>query len=396
MSDATNTEAPSPAKAETRPRKKLLKPMLAMLGLTIVLLGAIAGTKYVQISKAIAQSKQVPPPAVVTALPVTSGEWQPQISAVGSAKAVRGVDVTTEVGGIVRAVMFKPGQDVAAGALLVQLNADSDVASLHALEATAALAETVLKRDRAQLELTAVAQAVVDADEADLKAKRAQVEQQAAAVAKKAIRAPFAGRIGLTSVNPGQYLNPGDKIASLQTVDPIYVDFSVPQERLDALSLGQLVTVTTDALRGKSFSGKITAIDSKVDVTTRNVTIEATVSNAKKELLPGMFMRAEVATGSLERHLTVPQTAVTYNPYGVTVFVAAPQKDASGHEVLSAQQRFVKTGPTRGDQVAILSGLKEGEQIITSGQLKLKNGSAVRVDNRVAPSNSAAPTPQEQ
>jgi membrane fusion protein (multidrug efflux system) len=369
--------------------------MLLMVGLTIVLVGAIAGTKFVQISKAIAQSKQVPPPAVVTALQATQSDWQPQISAVGSTKAVRGVDVTTEVGGIVRAVTFKPGQDVAAGALLVQLNDDSDVANLHALQATAGLAETVLKRDRAQLELNAVAQAVVDSDEADLKAKRAQVEQQVAAVAKKAIRAPFAGRIGLTSVNPGQYLNPGDKIASLQTVDPIYVDFSVPQERIQALSLGQAVAIATDALPGRTFTGKITAIDSKVDATTRNVTIEATISNAKKELLPGMFTRAEVATGTVERHLTVPQTAVTYNPYGVTVFVAAPQKDPAGRDVLTAQQRFVKPGPTRGDQVAILSGLKEGEQVITSGQMKLKNGSPVQVDNRVKPTDAAAPRPQE-
>jgi membrane fusion protein (multidrug efflux system) len=394
MPDATNTLAAG--RADARPKRKLLKPMLAMVALTIVLLGAIAGTKFIQISKAIAQSKQAPPPAVVTALQATTSDWQPQINAVGSTKAVRGVDVTTEVGGIVRAVLFKPGQDVAAGALLVQLNDDSDVANLHALQATAGLAETVLKRDRAQLELNAVAQAVVDSDEADLKAKRAQVEQQVALVAKKAIRAPFAGRIGLTSVNPGQYLTPGDKIASLQTVDPIYVDFSVPQERIQALSLGQAVSVATDALPGKAFSGKITAIDSKVDPTTRNVTIEATVSNAKKELLPGMFMRADVATGAVDRHLTVPQTAVTYNPYGVTVFVAAPQKDPSGREVLTAQQRFVKTGPTRGDQVAILSGLKEGDQVITSGQMKLKNGSPVRVDNRVRPTDAAAPTPQEQ
>ena len=396
MPNATDAPASARSHAEARPKRKLLKPMLAMLGLTVVLVGAIAGTKFVQISKVIAQSKQAPPPAVVTALNATTAEWQPRISAVGSTKAVRGVDVTTEVGGIVRAVMFKPGQDVAAGALLVQLNDDSDLANLHALQATAGLAETVLKRDRAQLELNAVAQAVVDSDEADLKAKRAQVEQQAASVAKKAIRAPFAGRIGLTSVNPGQYLNPGDKIASLQTVDPIYVDFGIPQEQIQAISLGQAVTVTTDALRGKSFTGKITAIDSKVDPTTRNVTIEATVSNAKGELLPGMFARAEVATGAVERHLTVPQTAVTYNPYGVTVFVAAPQQSASGAETLTAQQRFVKTGPTRGDQVAILSGLKEGEQVITSGQMKLKNGSAVQVDNRVKPTNAVAPTPQEQ
>jgi len=234
MSNDTPTPAPASG-ADARPKRKLLKPMLAMIGLTLVLVAGIAGTKFVQISKVIAQSKQAPLPAVVTALKATLAEWQPEITAVGSIKAVRGVDVTTEVGGIVRTVALRPGQDVPPGALLVQLNDDSDVANLHALQAAAGLSETVLKRDRAQLELNAVAQAVVDADEADLKSKRAQVEQQAALVAKRAIRAPFGGRIGITSVNPGQYLNPGDKVASLQTVDPIYVDFSVPQDRIDAL-----------------------------------------------------------------------------------------------------------------------------------------------------------------
>ena len=396
MTDSPNPTAHVTAGTPDRPKRKLWKPMLAMIGFTVLLLAAIAGTKFLQISKAIAQSKQAPPPVVVTALKATTSAWQPEIVAVGSMKAVRGVDVTTEVGGIVRTVAFKPGQDVPQGALLVQLNDESDVASLHALQATADLSATVLKRDRAQLEINAIARAVVDSDEADLKAKRAQVDQQAALVAKKAIRAPFAGRIGLTSVNPGQYLNPGDKIASLQTVDPIYIDFNLPQDRITAVSIGQAVKVTTDALKGKEFTGKITAIDSKVDPTTRNVTIEATVSNPKKELLPGMFARAAAVTGASEQHLTVPQTSVAYNPYGVTVFVAAPEKDPSGKEVLTAQQRFVKTGPTRGDQVAILSGLKEGETIVSSGQLKLKNGTPVRIDNRVVPANAASPTPQEQ
>ena len=396
MTSATTTLSPTSGDLEPRPKRKLFKPMLAMVGLVLVLVAAIGGTKVAQISKVIAQSKQAPPPVVVSALKATVAEWQPEITAVGSTKSFRGVDVTTEVGGIVRTVAFKPGQEVQAGALLVQLNADSDIANLQALEATAGLAETVLKRDRAQLAANAIAQAQVDSDEADLKAKRAQVAQQASLVAKKSIRAPFAGRIGITSVNPGQYLNPGDKVASLQTVDPIYVDFNVPQDQIAAISLGQPVDVTTDALRGKSFTGKVTAIDSKVDPTTRNVTVEATVANPKKELLPGMFAHAAVVSGAPQRHLTLPQTAVTYNPYGATVFLAVTKKDPAGQDVLTAQQSFVKTGPTRGDQVAILSGVKEGDLVVTSGQLKLKNGSAVKVDNRVAPANAAAPTPQEQ
>jgi membrane fusion protein (multidrug efflux system) len=308
---------------------------------------------------------------------------------------VRGVDVTTEVGGIVRSIGFVPGQEVAAQALLVQLNADSDIALLHSLEATADLAAIVLKRDRAQLAVNAVSQAQVDSDSADLKAKLAAAEQQRALVAKKTIRAPFAGRIGITAVNPGQYLNPGDKIATLQTFDPIYIDFNVPQTQLEAIAVGQTVSVSADGLSNQTFKGRVSTIDTRFDPTTRNITVEASVANPGKKLVPGMFARAVVDSGAVLRYLTVPQTAITYNPYGTTVFIALSSKNDKGEEVLTAQQIFIKTGPTRGDQVAILSGVKEGDLLITSGQMKLKNGSPVHIDNSAAPLNDAAPTPQE-
>lgn len=390
------SNAPAAAPQNPSNRRRLLWPMLGMAGLVILLVLIIGGTKFAQIMKMIAQSKIPQPPTVVTALKAQFSEWQPEIAAVGSMKAVRGVDVTTEIGGIVRSVAFKSGQYVVAGALLVELNKDSDVAQLHALEASADLAVTVLKRDKAQFAAGAIAQAQLDADEADLKAKQAQKEQQAALVEKKIIRAPFAGRMGITSVNPGQYLNPGDKIASLQTINPIYIDFNVPQDQLHELGLGQAVTVTIQSLAGQIFPGKVTAIDSRVDTATRNVTVEATVNNAKGELLPGMFANASVAVGHVQRYLTLPQTSITYNPYGATVFIATNQKDTQGQEALTVQQSFVKTGATRGDQVAILSGVKEGDLVITSGQLKLKNGSRVKIDGSIAPLNDAAPTPQEQ
>ena len=378
------------------PRKRRLwRPMLIMVVLVLVIVAIIAGVKYVQISALIAQSKQPMPAAVVTALHVPFEEWQPNVTAVGSIKAVRGVDVTTEVGGIVRTLGFKPGQEVAAQALLVQLNADSDIAQLHALEATADLAAIVLKRDKAQLAVNAVSQALVDSDTADLKAKLAAAEQQRALVEKKSIRAPFSGRIGITGVNPGQYLNPGDKIATLQTFDPIYIDFTVPQTQLEAIAIGQTVAVTADGLSNQTFTGRISTLDTQFDATTRNVTVEATVANPKQSLVPGMFARAVVNAGSPQRYLTVPQTSVTYNPYGTTVFIATASKNDKGEEVLTAQQTFIKTGPTRGDQVAIVSGVKEGDLLITSGQMKLKNGSPVKVDNSAAPLNDPAPTPQE-
>jgi membrane fusion protein (multidrug efflux system) len=394
--DRVDTTINAPATDKPAPlKRRLLRPMLAMTGIVFTLVALIGGTKFVQITKIIAQSKVPEPPVVVTAMKAQLSDWRPEITAVGSTKAVRGVDVTTEAGGIVRTVAFKPGQDVAKDTVLVELNAEADIAQLRSLEATADLAETVLKRDRAQLAINAVAQAVVDSDEADLKAKRASAEQQRAVVQKKTVRAPFSGRIGITSVNPGQYLNPGDKIATLETVDPIYMDFTVPQEQLSAIAMGQLVAITADAFPEKSFSGRVTAIDTKVDQTTRNITVEATVPNPKKQLLPGMFARATVASGEPRKYLTVPQTAVTYNPYGATVFLAVTQKNGQ-QDVLTAQQNFVKTGPTRGDQVAIVSGVSEGDLVVTGGQMKLKSGSPVKVDNSVLPLNAASPTPQEQ
>lgn len=379
------------------PRKRRLGRAIALLIVVVVLLVlVIAGTKFMQISKLIAQSKMPRPPVVVSAIKAQSSDWQPTISAVGSMKAVRGVDVTTEVGGIVRSIGFKPGQHVPEGSVLVQLNADSDIAQLQSLEATANLAAIVLKRDKAQLAIKAISQAQVDADEADWKAKQAAAAQQRALVAKKTIRAPFAGRIGITAVNPGQYLNPGDKIASLQTFNPIYVDFSVPQDQLTAIEAGQAVAVTASGLPGQTFQGKVTAVDSKIDSTTRNATVEATIANPNEKLVPGMFARTSVTSGTVQHYITLPQTAVTYNPYGTTVYLAVQKKDEHGAQTLTAQQTFVKAGPTRGDQVAILSGLKDGDMVITSGQMKLKTGSPVRIDNSAAPLNNPAPTPQEQ
>lgn len=373
------------------PKRRLRKPMLIMIGVVLLIVLIIAGTKFMQISKMIAQSKMPQPPAIVTATTVQFSDWQPNVSAVGSTKAYRGVDVTTEVGGIVRTVAFKSGQDVAAGQLLLQLNADTELAQLRSLEATAALAAIVLKRDRAQLKEKVIAQAQVDADEGDWKAKQAAAEQQRALVDKKAIRAPFAGRIGITSINPGQYLNPGDKVATLTMLNPIYVDFNVPQGQRSQIALGQAAAVTTEGLPGQTFAGKVTAMDTKIDQTTRNVMVEATLPNPGQLLLPGMFSRVVVASGAPQRYLTIPQTAVTYNPYGTTVFVAVT-KD----KVLTAQQTFIQTGATRGDQVAVLSGLKEGDTVVTSGQMKLKNGSPVKIDNSNQPANDASPTPQEK
>ena len=377
--------------------KRTTKRMFIMLLCVVLLIAVLALGKFLQIRKLIANMPK-PGAQVVTAMKAEMLEWQPQINAVGTLNPVRGVDVTTEVAGLVRSLHFHSGQDVKAGELLVELNADSDVAQLQALQAAADLSASVLARDRQQFEVKAISQAQLDADQADLRVKRASVAQQAALVAKKTIRAPFSGRLGITTVNPGQYLNPGDKIVTLQTLNPIYIDFNLPQKQLAGVSLGQRLTLSSDAFPGQAFAGKITAINPKVDPATRNLQLEATVANEKLQLLPGMFANVDVDAGGKKSYLTLPQTAITYNPYGSTVFVLKPgdKKDDKGNAQLEAQQVFVTTGPTRGDQVAVLTGLTAGQQIVTSGQLKLKNGSPVTVDNSVQPANSPNPTPQEK
>ncbi|WP_240655461.1 efflux RND transporter periplasmic adaptor subunit [Paraburkholderia phosphatilytica] len=384
-----------------KPRKKpsMTKRMIIMLICVGVLLAGLVGFnlfKAHMIAKFMASNAA--PPATVTAVNASYQTWQPQLSAVGSLRAVRGVDVTTEVAGLVRQINFKSGEDVKAGEVLVQLNADTDVAQLHSLQATADLAKTVYNRDKAQYDIKAIAKAQLDSDEADLRSKLAQVAQQAALVDKKTIRAPFAGRLGITTVNPGQYINPGDAIVTLQAVDPIYADFFLPQQQLGQIAIGQVISVDTNAFGGKLFQGKILSVNPKVDSNTRNVQIEAAVDNHDRKLLPGMYANVKIDAGTEQRYLTLPQTAITYNPYGATVFVAKPgtTPDKNGKVMPIAQQVFVTPGPTRGDQVAVLKGITEGTQVVTSGQLKLKNGTPLVINNSVQPTDSPNPTPQEQ
>lgn len=379
----------------------MTKRMLIMVGGVLVLIAALAFGFFLHIRQIIANSPK-PQPQTVTTTAVSALEWQPQLSSVGTLTAVHGVDISSEVAGQVRNVNFKSGQNVRAGDVLVQLNADSEIAQLNALRAAAELSATTLKRDQAQFEAEAVSQAQLDNDMADLKNKNAQLAEKQALVAKKTIRAPFAGRVGITATNPGQYLNPGDKIVTLQAIDPIYVDFYLPQRQVGRVSVGQPVDARSDAYEDKTFRGKITAINPKLDTTTRNVQVQATIANPEHLLLPGMYATAMIDVGEKKRYLTLPQTAITYNPYGSTVFIVTPVAP-KGNEPgapqaeggLEVQQAFVITGDTRGDQVAITKGLKEGQTVVTSGQIKLKNGARVVVDNTVQPANNPNPTPQE-
>lgn len=381
-------------------KRIMTKRMLIMVGAVLLLVAILALGKFLQIRQLMASSPK-PGPQTVTAIKVEALEWQPQLLSVGTLVPVRGVDVTSEIAGLVRRVAFKSGEEVKAGQVLFELNSDSDVAQLRSLQAAAELSATVLARDKAQFAVQAISQAQLDNDQADLKSRKALVAQQQAQVDKKTIRAPFGGRLGITAINPGQYINPGDKLVTLQTVDPVYVDFFVPQRQLAGLAVGQILTLHNDAFPTATFHGKVSSISPKIDTVTRNVQVEATVANAKRQLLPGMFANVSLDQGERKRYLTLPQTAITYNPYGSTVFVLAPAqakdapKDEKGNLPLVAQQVFVTTGPTRGDQVAILTGLTAGQTVVTSGQLKLKNGTPVVIDNKVQPANNPQPTPQE-
>lgn len=369
-------------------RRRLIVVVAVVGGLLALLVGWHLLVGHF-IAQAMAHNSQ--PPQTVTTTIVKYSEWQPQISAVGSVRAVRGVDITTEVTGLVRSVDFRSGDDAKRGQILVHLNADADIATLHSLEAAADLAATVYARDKMQFEAQAISQAQLDADAADLKNKRAQAAAQAALVEKKTLRAPFDGRLGITTVNPGQYLNTGDKVVTLQELDRVYVDFRLPQEQLAQVQPGLEVRLTLDAFPGESFAGKINAVDPLVDSGSRNFQAEATVPNPTHKLLPGMFVRVTVLSGAQQRYLTLPQTSITFNPYGSTVFLV--EKDAKGKR--TAQQGFVTTGPTRGDQIAILSGIKEGDEVVTSGQLKLKNGTPLDISTLAEPTDAANPKPQE-
>ena len=376
------------------PRPRLWLRVVLTIVATLLLIGAIIGLKAFFVVKMMSSFKP-PAPATVTTQVVDAQDWRNQIDTVGTLRAWRGADLSTEVAGLTRAVRFASGQYVAAGTVLVELNADAEKAQLQALQAAADLSRTVLKRDREQLAASAVSQATVDADEADLKNKEALVEQQRALVEKKIIRAPFAGRTGITTVNPGQYLNAGDKIVTLQSTDTLYADFNVPQRELGRVAKGAEVSVSVDAWPQHAYSGRVTAVSSAVDTGTRNVLVEASLRNPKHELVPGMFARVGLLVGTHERYLTVPQAAVAFNPYGATLFVVEQGKNDKGEATMLAKQVFITTGPTRGDQVAVLKGIKPGDVIVTSGQLKLKNGAPVQVDNTTLPPNDPNPTPQE-
>jgi len=382
-------------------KSKMRKRMIWMLLGVGLLFGGLYGYRMFGVymmQKYLASNTR--PPATVTAMPVSYQDWQPTLHAIGSLRALQGVNVSSEVAGKVGRVYIQSGQQVKKGALLLELHhADAD-AQLRALEADAKLAELRFARDKAQLKARAISRAAFDVSAAGRERAVAAVQQQRALIAKKLITAPFAGRLGIVSINPGAYVNPGDVISSLENTESLFVDFHLPQKELGGVSPGQLLHIRSDAWPDRVFDGEVTAINAAVDSATRNVRIEGRVdktANTDGQLSPGMFVTLSVDRGEVQHHLTLPQTAVSYNAYGATVFVATKDKNSKkAKPELVAQQEFVQLGARRGDQVAILSGINDGDMIVTSGLMKLKNGTPLLIDNNIQPSNDIAPTPQEQ
>jgi membrane fusion protein, multidrug efflux system len=406
----------------TARRPRTTRRMIYTIVAVLVLIAIIAGIKVLSIVRMVANMKP-PPPSVVSTAKASYQEWQPELRAVGTLRAARGADLALDVAGLVTGVYVKSGDDVTQGQLLLQLRDSDDIALLHQLEATAALSQVTYERSEREIAVKVIAQADFDQAAADLKAKKAAVVQQQVNVAKKQLRAPFAGHAGIVTINPGAYLNSGTTIVTLQQLDPVYVDFYVPQKMLADLKVGQKTVLTLDAFHARTFPGTVNAVSPKVDSDTRNVEVEAMVPNPDRALTPGMFVNVAVDVGTQQRYLTLPQTAIVYNPYGETVYViekksefdrqqavaaaqnaaaqnVAPSKKAKKGpqlppDALVVEQTFVTTGPTRGDQVAVLSGIGEGTEVVTSGQIKLKSGAPVRIDNSVQPADNPNPTPQE-
>jgi len=378
------------------------RPHRARLAILLVLGLAVAGgvmtgmpDRWLAPSRhgaARAAAPEAVPAATVSTILATTTDWQTRLRATGDVRAVQGADMSAEVSGIVDQIDFTSGQDVAAGTVLLRLRPNDDDARLAQLRAAADLAALNLARDQRQFNAQAVSRATLDLDTSTLREAQSQVAAQQAQMAEKVVRAPFAGRLGVRAVDVGQYLTAGTAIVTLEALDPIYVDFNIEQQALGQIAVGQGADVTVDAYPGRVFHATIEAINSRVDTASRMVLVRARLANHDHALTPGMFAIVEVAVGRKTPMVTLPQAAISYNPYGDLVYVVVSGKDGG----LVAQSRFVQTGPARGDQVSVLSGVRSGEQVVTAGQLKLRNGSPVAINNSVQPSDSPDPVVQDE
>jgi len=374
----------------------MVKRMILMLMLTGAIVAALGFVKFRQIQEAIAQGAAYqPPPEAVTTIIARQERWPTRLSAIGTMAAVQGVTVSADLPGIVDRIAFDSGKPVNVGDVLVELDTRQEQAQLAAAEADRDLAKLNFDRLEGLVNLRAIARADYDRAAAEQKRTEANVGEIRATIARKSIRAPFSGILGIRQVNLGQYLSAGDPVVPLQSLDPIYVNFGVPQQDAGQARIGRAVRIKTGDVAAAVFGGKVTAINSVVDEATRNIQVQATVSNPRGRLRPGMFVEAEVLVGASRRIVALPASAISYAPYGDSVFVVAEMKNPKGEVYRGVRQQFVKLGPAQGDQIAVLEGLKPGEEVVTSGVFKLRNGAAVLVNNKVQPGNDRAPKPED-
>jgi len=373
----------------------MTKRLIATLGVMLVILTSLSFVKFKQIQTAIAQGAAFqPPPEAVTTIVAMQEQWPATLSAIGTLAAVQGVTVSADLPGIVERVQFESGQAVRAGQVLAVLDTRQEQAQLATIESQRELARLTFDRVQGLLNERVISRAEFDRATADYRQNDARVGEVQAVVQRKTIRAPFTGILGIRQVNVGQYLSGGAALVTLQSLNPIYVNFGVPQQSVGQIPVGRTVRVHANDAAGAGLTGRVSAIDSLVDQTTRNITVQATLANPDGTLRPGMFVQTEVTLGPSQAVLALPASAISYAPFGDSVFVVAEIKDDAGRTYKGVRQQFVKLGPSRGDQIAVLSGIKPGDEVVTSGVFKLRNGAAIQINNTVRPANSPAPNPK--
>lgn len=372
------------------------KRMIIMLVAVLAIVGALGLVKYKQVRTAIAQASSfVPPPEAITTIVAKEERWPATLGAIGTTAPVQGVMVSADQPGVVDVVSFDSGRRVAEGEVLVRLDTKQEQAQLAAAQAQLELSRLNAERMAGLRSEGIVSQADDDRTGAELKQAEARVGEIKATIERKTIRAPFAGLLGIRQVNRGQYLTGGAAVVELQSLDPIYVNFSVPQNAIGEVRPGVKVHLALEGVANAEFTGQVTAVNSVVDPNTRNIQVQATVANPLGTLRPGMFVQTQVVLATRDAHVSVPASAINFAPYGDSVFVVEPTTGPNGQKYTGVRQQFVKVGATRGDQVAVVSGLKPGESVATSGVFKLRNGAAVKVNNVVQPGNDPAPKPED-
>lgn len=375
----------------------MAKRMIFMLVLMTVFIAALGFLKVRQFQAMAGQfAAMQPPPEAVTTIVAQRESWPASLSAIGTVAAVQGVTVSADLPGIVEQIEFDSGRSVRKGDLLVRLDTRQEQAQLSAAEAQLDLARLNFERMKGLVEQDAVSRAEFDNAAAAHKQAEARIREIRATIDRKTIRAPFSGVLGLRQVNVGQYLTAGDPVVPLQSLNPIYVNFGVPQRSAGGMRRGRNVRITVADLGDAEFKGRVTAVDAVVDPDTRNMQVQATLANPGGTLRPGMFVQAQVILDADQTVVAIPASAISYAPYGDSVFVVANLQGEDGRQYRGVRQQVVTLGAARGDQVAVLSGLAAGDEVVTSGVFKLRNGAAVQVNNTVQPANSLTPNPEER